>query len=401
MTRPGYIASGLVLLYTVMCGVEVQAACNTDATVFDCDNFNPNLCNPDLTPFCLTNGTKVSGSCEAKRAVCVEHAFLDNTNQACDPTATTAAYPQIHLDCCIYNETSRCTHDLFPICLTNGTRVYGTCSALKAVCHEYAHIDQTGHLCPGVTTGDPCVSYTATGHCTQDLLPFCLTNGTVVLGTCSALQAVCHEHAHIDNTGHLCSGENTESDCVSYNASGRCTHDLIPHCLTNGTMVFGTCSLLKAVCHEHAHIDQTGHLCPGENTEDPCVSYIATGRCTHDLLPFCLSNGTRVFGTCSALQAVCREHASIDQTGLLCPGETTKDACVNYNATNSCPHDLLPFCLTNGTMVFGTCSALKAVCHEHATARSCDSSAATSLLLSTFDVVTVIAVCVIAGGMMK
>ncbi|PVD29304.1 hypothetical protein C0Q70_11901 [Pomacea canaliculata] len=361
--------------HTVMCGVEVQAACNTDATVFDCDNFNPNLCNPDLTPFCLTNGTKVSGSCEAKRA------------------------------------TSRCTHDLFPICLTNGTRVYGTCSALKAVCQR--------SLCQL--------------HCHRPLY--------------SRSSPLLFDQRH-RSLGHVQRAPG-QSDCVSYNASGRCTHDLIPHCLTNGTMVFGTCSLLKAVCHEHAHIDQTGHLCPGENTEDPCVSYIATGRCTHDLLPFCLSNGTRVFGTCSALQAVCREHASIDQTGLLCPGETTKsgsacdcvvcintlfliclsseDACVNYNATNSCPHDLLPFCLTNGTMVFGTCSALKAVCQasghasyidptatcptqfdasnsvksEHATARSCDSSAATSLLLSTFDVVTVIAVCVIAGGMMK
>ena len=39
--------------------------------VFDCDHFNPNICTLDAIPFCLANGTVVTGRCNAQRAVCM------------------------------------------------------------------------------------------------------------------------------------------------------------------------------------------------------------------------------------------------------------------------------------------------------------------------------------------
>ena len=39
--------------------------------VFDCNKFNPNVCTLDAIPFCLSNGTMVTGRCSAQRAVCM------------------------------------------------------------------------------------------------------------------------------------------------------------------------------------------------------------------------------------------------------------------------------------------------------------------------------------------
>ncbi|KAK7487736.1 hypothetical protein BaRGS_00021003 [Batillaria attramentaria] len=55
---------------------------------FNCSIYNPSFCQGDLAPYCLTNGTTVSGSCDAQRAVCSENAVLDETNNACTTTTT-------------------------------------------------------------------------------------------------------------------------------------------------------------------------------------------------------------------------------------------------------------------------------------------------------------------------
>lgn len=49
---------------------ETFAACRPQQPNFDCDNFNPMVCSKDTIPFCLTDGTAITGRCEAQKAVC-------------------------------------------------------------------------------------------------------------------------------------------------------------------------------------------------------------------------------------------------------------------------------------------------------------------------------------------
>ncbi|XP_076445591.1 uncharacterized protein LOC143283292 [Babylonia areolata] len=109
---------------------------------FDCDNFNPMICTMDAIMYCLTNGTIVTGRCYAQRAVCLEGKTLDSTFAACGHSDTG------HFDCQNYQANPLlCTKDLIPFCLSNGTVVRGTCRAKQAVCKENQRVEDDFSAC--------------------------------------------------------------------------------------------------------------------------------------------------------------------------------------------------------------------------------------------------------------
>ncbi|KAK7487735.1 hypothetical protein BaRGS_00021002, partial [Batillaria attramentaria] len=106
---------------------------------FDCQSYNPNVCTVDAIPYCLVNGTVVRGKCVAQRAQCVDNVNVDATFAACPQTKTS-------FDCTNFNPII-CTKDAIKFCLNNGTIVTGTCFAKRAVCLENKQVDDTYHAC--------------------------------------------------------------------------------------------------------------------------------------------------------------------------------------------------------------------------------------------------------------
>jgi len=105
-----------------------------------------------------------------------------------------------------------------------------------------------------------CTNYQPGGPCTLDAIPFCLTNGTTLLGRCDAQRAVCAENKMIDESFAACSKEKTMVDCSQYNPM-ICPRDLISFCLTNGTVMHGSCAMRKAVCEDNRKVDDRFAAC--------------------------------------------------------------------------------------------------------------------------------------------
>lgn len=104
----------------------------------DCETFNPLVCKRDAIPFCLVNGTVVTGSCFAEKAQCLDKVMVDDTFSAC-PSQTS-------FDCTSFNPLI-CQTDAIQFCLTNGTVILGKCHAQRAVCLENKQVDGTFHTC--------------------------------------------------------------------------------------------------------------------------------------------------------------------------------------------------------------------------------------------------------------
>lgn len=119
----------------------------------------------------------------------------------------------------------------------------------------------------------------------------------------------------------LVTGENF--DCTHYQPGGPCTLDNIPFCLMNGTIVIGRCDAQRAVCRENQKIDETFASC-NSPTKFDCNQYDPL-ICARDLLSFCLTNGTIVRGSCSARRAVCVERQQIDDDFSSCNQRSMKD----------------------------------------------------------------------------
>ncbi|XP_025098731.1 uncharacterized protein LOC112566653 isoform X2 [Pomacea canaliculata] len=129
-----------VLVFAAVCS---GLAMVRSQAIMDCENYNPNICFSDVVPFCLQNGTIVISICEAKRAVCRENAQLDETFAACRPQ-------QPNFDCDNFNPMV-CSKDTIPFCLTDGTAITGRCEAQKAVCKEGKTIDPSFKACDKIS----------------------------------------------------------------------------------------------------------------------------------------------------------------------------------------------------------------------------------------------------------
>ncbi|KAK7107390.1 uncharacterized protein [Littorina saxatilis] len=122
----------------------------------------------------------------------------------------------------------------------------------------------------GVVRGEmfDCVNYEHTKVCTLDLVPFCLTNSTIVSGRCDAQRAVCLEKATIDETFSACSKQSHSNfDCDQFNPMV-CARDAIPFCLTNGTILRGSCFAKRAVCLDKQTVDDDFSSCNQASLRD-------------------------------------------------------------------------------------------------------------------------------------
>ncbi|KAL8586949.1 hypothetical protein ACOMHN_062360 [Nucella lapillus] len=124
------------------CAVFAAGLMAVTGESFDCGSYNPMICTADAIMFCLTNGTLITGRCHAMRAVCVEKKTMDSTFAAC------GRHDNSKIDCERYRQNPLlCTKDLIPFCLTNGTVVRGSCLATQAVCKENQQVDDDFSAC--------------------------------------------------------------------------------------------------------------------------------------------------------------------------------------------------------------------------------------------------------------
>ncbi|XP_048258492.1 uncharacterized protein LOC124137428 [Haliotis rufescens] len=126
---------------------------------------------------------------------------------------------------------------------------------------------------------------------------------------------------------------------------GMCTMDYIPHCMTDGTIVFGCVGLKNAVCKDKK-TEQTGWT-PSQACRPS--DYCENLACTYDLIPHCLSDGSIARGCHALRHAICTKNL----TEKMSWSPLTSCLPDGYCESDVCTADLIPHCMNNGDIVHG------------------------------------------------
>ncbi|XP_071113943.1 uncharacterized protein [Haliotis cracherodii] len=191
------------------------------------------------------------------------------------------------------------------------------------------------------------------GMCTMDYIPHCMTDGTIVFGCVGLKNAVCKEKK-TEQTGWTPSQACRPSD---YCENLACTYDLIPHCLSDGSIARGCQALRHAICTKNL----TEQMSWSPLTSCLPDGYCESDVCTADLIPHCMNNGDIVHGCSHLKKAVCQdgmvENRQWESSQRCLP--------LFYCQSKECTKDMIEHCMTDGTVVTG-CDALKmAICNDN------------------------------------
>ncbi|ESO89373.1 hypothetical protein LOTGIDRAFT_154481 [Lottia gigantea] len=143
---------------------ESFASCQSSDT-FNCTGYSSiDPCLPDLIEYCFTNGEKVVGTCAAKSKYCVDNLEIDASGNSCEDPS---------IDCDNHDPNEICRPDLVEYCLSDGRKIAGLCQAGKIVCSEDVTLDLTGLACAKVDCGrynatQQCNSADKTEYCLGD-----------------------------------------------------------------------------------------------------------------------------------------------------------------------------------------------------------------------------------------
>ncbi|XP_067674662.1 uncharacterized protein [Haliotis asinina] len=189
--------------------------------------------------------------------------------------------------------------------------------------------------------------------CTMDYEPHCMTDGTIVFGCVGLKNAICHE-MKTEQTNWTPSQACRPSD---YCENLACTMDLLPHCLSDGSIVRGCHALKQAVCTRNL----TEQIAWTPRTSCLPGGYCESGVCTADLIPHCMNNGVVVHGCSDLKQAVCQD--GMVENRLWEEGQRCLP--LFYCESNVCTKDMIEHCMTDGTIVTGCDALKKAICKDN------------------------------------
>ncbi|KAK6170751.1 hypothetical protein SNE40_019064 [Patella caerulea] len=175
------------------------------------------------------------------------------------------------IDCSTFNKDT-CQQDSIRYCLTDGRIIDGTCEVSSLVCESVAVVDETFAACvSSLASMFNCTGHIVGGACLPDSIPYCLTNGETVLGTCDAKAKVCEDGEEVDITGASCADA---FDCNFFNPDEICRPDMVPYCLKNGEIINGICETKKAICGEGEELDSTGDSCKDNGASTMTLSVL-------------------------------------------------------------------------------------------------------------------------------